>query len=224
MRRHQIYINEIGAHLDSISGNIPLHRTKSRRAYSFSKLPFTEQLAIWDVVWRTSNGFYPRLHAFFFLERHLKKENELLELWPIIVKWQNNVDDWGLCDALAKVYTRVLEITPEAVYMQLAEWNSDANLWKRRQSAVSLLYYSRTKKKYLEFEQIIALITPLLGDKEYYVQKGVGWALRELYNVYPRLALGYLKKHIELVSSSVLATAVEKMDIKVVKELRGLRK
>jgi hypothetical protein len=78
MLQHQLYADEIRTHLNSISGNIPLHRTESKRIYSFSKLPFNEQIMIWDLVWRTNNGFYPRLHAFFFLERHLKKENELL--------------------------------------------------------------------------------------------------------------------------------------------------
>jgi 3-methyladenine DNA glycosylase AlkD len=224
MSQHQLFADEIKAHLKSIDGNIPLHRKEARRVYGFSKLPFEEQLAIWDLVWRTNNDFYLRLHATFFLERHMKKEGELLALWPVIVKWQDKVDDWGLCDALAKVYTRLLEISPAEVYQQLQRWNIDENLWKRRQSVVSLLYYSRTKKQYLAFGKIAALITPLLSDKEYYVQKGVGWALRELHNVYPEQAVAYLKKHIKAVSSIALMAAVEKMDAAVVKELKGMRK
>src|ERR1700748_2983421 len=121
MSRHQSHADEVKAHLNSISGNIPLHRKESRRVYGFSKLPFGEQLAIWDLVWRTNNDFYSRLHATFFLERHMKKEEELLALWPVIVKWQDNIDDWGLSDALAKIYTRVLEILPAEVYAQLQQ-------------------------------------------------------------------------------------------------------
>ena len=62
-------------------------------------------------------------------------------MWPVIVGWQDSVDDWGLCDALAKVYTKILEIAPDEVYRVLKRWNVDADLWKRRQSVVSLLYY-----------------------------------------------------------------------------------
>ena len=224
MSGYQQQADEIKGHLNSFSGNIPLHRRESKRAYSFSKAPFAEQLAIWDWVWNNNSGFYLRVHAHFFLERHMKKPDALQAMWPVIGRWQDTVNDWPLCDSLSKIYTRILEILPSEVYEQLKEWNTDADLWKRRQSVVSLLYYSRTKKQFLNFEQITALITPLLSDKEYYVQKGAGWALRELHNVYPQQALAYLKDHAKELSGMAITTAVEKMDAGVVKELRQLRK
>jgi hypothetical protein len=214
---------EILAHLRAVRGNVPLHRRESKRKYSFSGLPFGGQLVIWDELWRSADDFWMRLHAFFFLERHLKKDSELQEMWPVIVRWQDEVDDWGLCDALAKVYTKILEIEP-AVYAQLKKWNTDKNLWKRRQSVVSLLYYSRTKKKYLAFEEIAALITTLLADKEYYVQKGVGWAIRELYTIYPGQTLTWLKKCIQLISAIAFTIAIEKMDAATVAGLKASRR
>jgi hypothetical protein len=221
---YNVQLQEIRSHINRLRGNVPLHRRESRRRYSFSGLPFTEQLAIWDELWRNENGFWLRLHAFFFLERHLKKELELREMWPVIVHWQEQVDDWGLCDALAKVYTKILVVAPDEVYAQLQQWNRDGNLWKRRQSVVSLLYYSRTKKQYLPFDDIESLITPLLSDKEYYVQKGVGWALRELHTVYPDQTLLWLKVHIKLLSSIAFTIAIEKMDAVTVQELKAIRK
>ena len=217
-------LHEIGAHIRALSGNVPLHRRESRRTYSFSALPFTEQLAIWDALWHTEDSFWLRLHAFFFLERHLKKENELLAMWPVIVGWQEQVDDWGLCDALAKVYTKILEAAPDEVYARLKKWNSDENLWKRRQSVVSLLYYSRTKKQYPSFARVEQLITPLLPDKEYYVQKGVGWSLREMYTVYPNETLPWLKASIKRISAIAFTIAIEKMDAETIQEIKALRK
>ena len=220
----QAEISEVLTHLRSISGNVPLHRRESKRAYSFSAWPFEEQLAVWDRLWRTENDFRTRVHAFFFLERHMKKDTSLRQMWPVIVGWQNQVDDWGLCDSLAKLYTRILELMPDEVYRQLVEWNTDPDLWKRRQSVVALLYYSRTKKRYLPFEKITTLITPILTDREYYVQKGVGWAIRELHNVYQVQALAYLKDHLANLSGAVLATATEKMDPAIRDELKTMRK
>ena len=221
---YPVQIEEIRLYINALRGNVPLHRRESRRIYSFSSLPFGEQLAIWDELWRTENNFWARLHAFFFLERHLKKENELLQMWPVVVAWQEQVDDWGLCDALSKVYTKILVVAPNEVYVRLKEWNRDENLWKRRQSVVSLLYYSRTKKQHLPFNDIKQLIMPLLPDKEYYVQKGVGWALRELYTVYPEQALPWLKQNIKQISSIAFAIAIEKMDVVTVLEIKQLRK
>jgi 3-methyladenine DNA glycosylase AlkD len=221
---YNIQLQEVGSHIRSLHGNVPLHRRESKRGYSFSKLPFSGQLAIWDVVWHTENDFWARLHAFFFLERHLKKESELLAMWPVIVQWQEQVDDWGLCDALAKIYTKILVVAPDEVYAQLKEWNTNENLWKRRQSVVSLLYYSRTKKQYPTFNQVVNLLTPLLADKEYYVQKGVGWTLRELRNVYPNETVAWLKQNIKQVSSIAFTIAIEKLDAATVEEIKVIRK
>jgi 3-methyladenine DNA glycosylase AlkD len=215
---------EIKAHLGSFYGNIPTHRRESKQKYTFSALPFGEQLVVWDELWRTADDWWVRLHAFFFLERHIKKENELKEMWPVIVHWQDQVDDWGLCDSLAKIYTKILEVEPVVVYTQLKQWNKDKNLWKRRQSLVSLLYYSRTKKLYLDFNQIEPLITHLLADKEYYVQKGLGWALRELRNVYPVETISYLQTHIKQISAIAFTIAIEKLDAGTINEIKVLRK
>ncbi|MDB4901880.1 MAG: alkylation repair enzyme [Mucilaginibacter sp.] len=221
---YHIQLQEVRSHIYALRGNVPMHRRESRRGYTFSSMPFSQQLAIWDELWHTENDFWVRLHAFFFLERHLKKDSELLEMWPIIVGWQEQVDDWGLCDALAKIYTKILVAAPQEVYARLKEWNRDENLWKRRQSVVSLLYYSRTKKLYPAFNDIEQLITPLLTDKEYYIQKGVGWSLRELHTVYPEQTLTWLKAHIKLLSSIAFTIAIEKMNAVTVQELKGLRR
>ena len=138
--------------------------------------------------------------------------------------WQEQVDDWGLCDALAKIYTKILVVIPGEVYAQLQAWNGSENLWKRRQSVVSLLYYSRTKKQYPSFDQVVQLISPLVADKEYYVQKGVGWALRELHSVYPEQALPWLKANIRQISAIAFTIAIEKMDAAMILEIKGLRK
>jgi 3-methyladenine DNA glycosylase AlkD len=218
------HIQEILTHLAAVHGSVPKHRSESKRRYSFSGLPFADQLAIWDELWRTENNFWTRLHAYFFLERHCNKEAYLKEMWPVVVHWQNQVDDWGLCDALAKIYTKILVVEPQKVYEQLRAWNNDKDLWKRRQSVVSLLYYSRTKREHPTFEQVKQLLVPLLADKEYYVQKGVGWTLRELRNVYPIETIAWLKQDIRLISAIAFTIAIEKLDKANIDELKAIRK
>jgi len=64
----------------------------------------------------------------------------------------------------------------------------------------------------------------LLADGEYYVQKGVGWALRELRNVYPKEAHAYLLKHIRTVSPIAFTIAIEKVGEAERAKLKALRK
>jgi 3-methyladenine DNA glycosylase AlkD len=221
---HDNYLREVSKHLSAVPGNVPAHRKAARHAYAFSDGSFEEQLQVWDHIWNNATGFWVRVHATFFLERHLKKREHLEAMWPVIVHWQDSVDDWGLCDALAKVYTKILVVAPDKVYRVLQQWNRDPDLWKRRQSVVSLLYYSRTKKEHLPFSKIEPLLTSLLTDKEYYVQKGLGWALRELRNVYPKEAHVYLMRHIRTISPIAFTISIEKVEEKEKEKLKALRK
>ena len=59
--------------------------------------------------------------------------------------------------------------------------------------------------------KIVLLVEPLLGDKEYYVQKGVGCALREMHTVYPKETMPFLQKHIKKISAIAFTIAIEKM-------------
>jgi hypothetical protein len=194
-----------------LPGVVPAHRLAFRGGYSFSNLPYNEQLLIWDYIWKASNDFWARVHALFFSEKMVMKKEYSSLLWDSTRSWQEDVTNWGLCDGLAKIYTKLLEDLPNEVYAQLQAWNKDSDLWKRRQSIVSLLYFSRTKKKYPSPAQIEALIVPLLGDKEYYVQKGVGWCLREYHTVYPRQGKAFLTTHIEKISPIAFTISLEKL-------------
>ena len=74
-----------------------------------------------------------------------------------------------------------------------------------------MFYYSRTRKQFLSFEQCIELITNLLDDKEYYVQKGLGWALREASNVYYEYTFDFIQQHIKQIKPAAYSAAIEKL-------------
>ncbi len=56
---------EVIQHIHTVTGNVPTHRRASKQSYSFSNSPLEQQLAIWDQVWRNSDDFWVRVHAFF---------------------------------------------------------------------------------------------------------------------------------------------------------------
>ena len=223
MHKHNTYMKEVEQKISSCS-TIPQLRKAFSEKYSFSSLPHENQFAVWDYTWKYSKNYYARTQAFFYCETFIAKSEKLRCLWPAIKSWQENVSDWAHCDSLAKIYTRLLEIYPDEVYAMLVKWNRDKNSWKRRQSIVSLLYYTRTKKKILPFGKIIPLVENLLYDPEYYVQKGVGWTLRELYNAYPEKTLQWMNKNISKVSGTAFTAATEKINQRQKNKLKLLRK
>ena len=218
------YLFEVKEKVDTAPKNAPSQRKLIKQKYSFSEKSLSEQLTIWDYIWNNSNDFWICIQAFLFLESKMKDREFLLDSWDVIKRWQKKVDNWGKSDALSKIYTKILEIIPEKVLKQLQQWNKSTNLWDKRQSLISLLYFSRTKKIILPFDTIIYLVNGLVNDSEYYVQKAVGWTLKELYNVYPIETLQYLENKIRNISPIAFTIAIEKLDKKEKERLKEMRK
>lgn len=217
-------LEEVEKKVSKMPKTAPAHRKLFKQGYSFSKQSPEEQLKIWEYIWKNSSDSWAGVHAFLYLESKMKDKEFLRCSWKTIKHWQNTVDNWGLCDGLSKIYTKILELIPDEVLKQLEKWNKSANPWDRRQSVVSLLYFSRTKKVVLPFDIIIKFIDRLLNDEEYYVQKGVGWSLKELYNVYPKETLKYLEDNIKKISSIAFSPATEKLKKKDKERLKSIRR
>ncbi len=105
----------------------------------------------------------------------------------------------------------LFEEMQDQVMPVLKSWYTDANSWKRRQSVVSLLYYSRLRKTTPEFKKMIKMVEALPGDKEYYLQKGGGWTLKEIYNLHSRPTLDFIEKNVNLISTAAWQASTEKL-------------
>ena len=217
-------LTELESKVQMTTKNAAAQRKLSRRRFSFSALSSSEQILIWDYIWNNSSDFWTCMQSFLYCESQIKDKMFLVDSWEIIKYWQKRVDNWGCCDALSKIYTKILELTPDKVLGQLEQWNKSTYLWDRRQSIVSLLYFSRSKKVILPYDTIIPFINSLLDDKEYFVQKAVGWSLKELYNVYPAETLRYFDDNIKNVSSIAFTAATEKLKREDKERLKRIRK
>jgi hypothetical protein len=100
--------SEVLSRIFNTPGIVPAHRAAYRQGYSFSKEPFEKQLPVWNYIWKHSSNIWPKIHAFFFLEQYVKKTELLGAIWETSRLWQEEVNDWGLCDALAKINTKAL--------------------------------------------------------------------------------------------------------------------
>lgn len=178
-----------------------------------------------DAIYRLSKSFEGKNLAFIFLDYNYKRIPISTQL-QLLPKWVKHVDNWAHSDNLSKFLTRLLEhkITHKELLVILKKWNLSTNLWERRQSLVSLYYYSRTKKEYINYKVSENLISNLLSDKEYFVQKAVGWALRESYNVYPKETFIFIENNIKSISAIAFTTCIEKMNDKQKVILKTKRK
>lgn len=205
----------------------------SKKGFHFHSENTEETFLIYDTIFRNVNStFEARNMAFLFLDRNYKRIPLQLQL-KVLPGWVKYIENWGHSDNLSKFLSRLIEHpeTKEKMLTHIEKWNNSKRLWERRQSLVALFYYARTKKQYLPFELVIRLIGNLLHDQEYFVQKAVGWTLRESYNVYPKETYKFLMEHIGSLSPYAFTASTEKMSEKektVLKEKRqkekGLKK
>lgn len=231
----QKYHKEVSARLNSLDaikpGNhynsptptlglsVPQSRQALKEGYSFLFLNPDDVIEVLDYIWRNARFFEEMSQSIYFYEKKSLTQKQ----FKIITGWIDRCDNWAHSDGLSSIYARALEENPDVVLPVLSDWNFDINPWKRRQSVVSLLYYARLRKKRLSFDRLIKPVTNLLADKEYYVQKGIGWTLREIYNCYPEPTLAFLKKNIKKISADAWQASTEKLTPDQKNQLISLR-
>ncbi len=202
---------------------VPVQRKVYRGGFSFSGGNTKQQIRIWEKIFHEAEFHEVKSQALFFVAENFKKLDKEM-LWRRIKTWIKSTDNWAHSDSLSGYYTKILEEEEQLVLPQLIKWNSSKNHWERRQSIVSLLYYQRTKKKFLPYKRILPLIENLLEDKEYYVQKGIGWSLRELGQVYEEETKLFLEKNLGRISPVAFTASVEYMQTKEKEQLKLRRK
>lgn len=213
----------IGTQLDVLGVKMPVARKLSKQGYSFSHLESDEQYLYWKYIWLTSDIFDVMTQALFFCDAYIKYADPNF-FFQEMQEWLQRVDNWAHSDQMTHYFAALHETMPAQVYPILKKWNISDNPWERRQSVLSLLDYARFRKKYPPFTKITALVKPLLADTDVFVQKGVGWCLRETGHIYPSDTYAFLEKHHAQLSAIAFSSASEKLSAPKKEKLKAMRK
>lgn len=200
---------------------VPTLRKIFENEFHLQELSFKEQLKIWDYVFRTSMNFETKSFSLYWLER--QKVEDLAEVWKVISKWAYFVDNWGHSDSLCGVYSKILEHKPQLVYPDLKKWNRSGKPWLIRISIVSLYYYARLRKQMPKAAWAEDFIHRHWHHEHYYVQKAIGWTLREHATAYPKQGNAFIRQNNLRVSSIAFSAAVERWSVNQRKPLKLAR-
>ncbi len=209
-QKHFEYIGGRQSKLKYLGLKVPQIDRALKPGFSFYVHDADEVTKILDYVWQKSPCYETMCVALAYFS-HRKRTDLLVDAWPRLKGWVKRVDNWAHSDELSGIYSRTLEQDRKLVLPQLEEWSESPHSWARRQSIVSLLYYSAARKVFLPFPKLAAMVSRQIDFDEYYVQKGVGWTLREMGNVYPEKTLEFLDQNIERLSAAAFSAATEKL-------------
>jgi 3-methyladenine DNA glycosylase AlkD len=110
---------------------------------------------------------------------------------------------WALVDWLCtKVAAPLVEREPETAAAVLEKWSRDEDFWVRRASMLAQLPALRTGGG--DFELFASFASRMVGEREFFIRKAIGWVLREVGKKRPDLAHGFLSEHLGEVSGLTL--------------------
>jgi 3-methyladenine DNA glycosylase AlkD len=209
------------SNLNVLGHRLPLMHQIVKDGFSFYEKSDREILKVWDNIWNTSQ-YHEALYLPLFYYRH---RESLLgpRQWRIIKHWIDRIENWEHADALCYLYSILFERYPNIILPTLKKWNRSDDPWKQRCSIVSLIYYASPKHKPPTAELVLNMVKPLMGSQNTYVNKAVGWTLRECYNLYPKSTLIFIKKHITELSPDGFSYATEKLDKETKTKLKTKR-
>lgn len=82
------------------------------------------------------------------------------------------------------------ELLPD-VAPALRAWSVDADMWKRRAAIIAQV----RRKRETDFALLTDCIEPNRGDREFFIRKAIGWALRAYAWVEPEVVIAYCDAH-----------------------------
>jgi 3-methyladenine DNA glycosylase AlkD len=103
---------------------------------------------------------------------------------------------WDTADFLCKVIGDI-GLRDTKVQMLMLEWSVDADIWVRRAAILhQLAYKDKTNCELLE-----KIICNCLGSDEFFVNKAIGWALREYSKTSPEWVSDFISRHKDKMNS-----------------------
>jgi len=156
---------------------------------TFKRLNFEERVALAERFFRS--GYGGQMSFGIALLKLNVKEMRLSD-FGVLEMVGDCLNNWGSTDGFCTdVLQPLLLMCPEEVLKILRRWNESQSLWKRRASVVAFTRKIGESGKFTK--EALELCDRLIWDKEDYVRKGVGWALKDVMRGNKKRVLEYVK-------------------------------
>lgn len=163
---------------------------------AFAKPTAADLRALTGQCWQTG-AYEDRALAGFALERYAKvlTAGDL----PWLEATLRDCHTWALVDELALQVVSVVWLRErEACLPTLNRWALDGDFWLQRTALLCTLGAWRQAKpagsEPFDRVQFEAWAIPLLGEREFFLRKAVGWILREVAKHEPGYVLGFVER------------------------------
>ncbi|MEW9053520.1 MAG: DNA alkylation repair protein [Neobacillus sp.] len=141
------------------------------------KEPFNKDLV--SALWKMDEREY-QYAALDYIERSLKKVTK--DDLPFFEKLMTTKSWWDTVDMISpKAVGEIAGKSPEVIEETIDGWAVDENFWLKRASILFQLKYKQRTNEELLYRYILQNAS----SKEFFIQKAIGWALREYSKTNP---------------------------------------
>jgi 3-methyladenine DNA glycosylase AlkD len=113
------------------------------------------------------------------------------KVWAFVTERLADLDGWAVADNLASGASRCLIADPGRLDAVEA-WIGSPHLWTRRAALVFTLPWAKEKR---DPERMLGWAARLADDRQWFIQKAVGWWLRELSKRDPERVQRFLEQY-----------------------------
>ena len=184
----------------AFAGEADAARAKSMQAYMKSTLPFhgvpaprmraickqvfaardVSDAAQWrkDVLslWRGAHFREERYAAIELTSDRRARAFHTIDALPMFEELIVDGAWWDFVDVIASHHlSAILTSEPTVMRRTMLRWSRDENMWKRRSAILCQLPF----KSKTDLALLYACIEPSIDDREFFLRKAIGWALRE---------------------------------------------
>jgi 3-methyladenine DNA glycosylase AlkD len=121
-----------------------------------------------------------------YKEEWKRQHFRLIEFLITHKSWWDSVDHCS--SVLSSVYFKRF---PEKKITTAKKWNQSDNIWLQRSSILFQLKY----KQQTDVKLLFDFILNCAASKEFFIQKAIGWALREYAKTNPRIVQNFVKQN-----------------------------
>jgi len=167
----------------------PLRRTIYKE-YMKKKLPtYLDLQKITKELWQLSERDFQYFAVELMAARKKEWDHKIIYLFEYFITHKSW---WDTVDHIARELTGPYFIFfPKQIKKVTGKWNRSDNIWLQRSS----IMFQKAYKKATDTELLSAYILHLADSKEFFVQKAIGWSLREYSKTDPAWVKNFVKNH-----------------------------
>ncbi len=171
----------------------PAQKALARTVFAAHPLPDFES---WRqtvlALWRDAEYREERYLAIELTGHRLYRAHQTLDALPLYEELIVTGAWWDYVDAVAiQRLGPIHRAYPEAVRPLVLSWATDGNMWRRRSAIICQV----KAKDGTDLDLLTACLEPNLADREFFIRKAIGWALRDYAWTDPEWVRAWVAAH-----------------------------